>query len=163
MTGSLYLPGNPLQGSFDLRIAVNQLTVDDPKLRAAERSADFPPEVSRSARQGTRHNMLGAALLDAARYPDIVLRAEDLRPSPQGKPADVIADVLIETRGHAGSVAVPVHYDIRADRIVASGRFSLRQSSLGLTPFSAMAGALRVRDAMTVRFRLVASRREPRP
>jgi hypothetical protein len=84
ISGTLYLPGDPLKGSFDLRIAVARLTVDDPSLRAAERSADFPADVPQSARQGTRHNMLGAALLYAARYPQIRLRAVGLRPAPAG-------------------------------------------------------------------------------
>jgi len=39
----------------------------------------------------------------------------------------------------------------------ASGSFELRQSALGLTPYSLMLGALQVQDAMTVKFRLVAT------
>jgi len=158
ITGTLYLPDDPLQGSFDLRIAVDQLTVDDPTLRLAEHSANFPADVPQSARQGTRHNMLGTALLYAARYPQIVLRAEGLRPAPKGQPGDLIAEARIDVRGHARSIAVPVHYELRSDRLVATGRFSLRQSAVGLTPFSAMGGALRVRDVMRVRFQLVAKR-----
>lgn len=158
ITGTLYLPGDPLQGSFELRIAVDRLTVDDPSLRAAEHSADFPADVPQSARQGTRHNMLGAALLDAARYPQIRLRAASLRPAPQGEPGDLIAEALIDVRGHTRTIAVPVHYELRGNRLIASGRFSLRQSAVGLTPFSALGGALRVRDLMRVRFQLVAKR-----
>lgn len=156
ITGTLYLPRDRLDGSFDLRVAVNQLTVDDPALRAAEHSKDFPPDVRQSARQSTRHTMLGPAVLDAAEYPDVELRAGRLRPSPDGKPEDVIADVLTEVRGQSRSITVPVHYRIQADRIVVTGEFTLRQTAIGLAPFRAMAGALRVRDAMTVRFRLVA-------
>jgi hypothetical protein len=36
------------------------------------------------------------------------------------------------------------------------GEFALRQSELGLTPFSAMLGALQVQDEMHLTFRLVA-------
>lgn len=158
ITGTLHLPGDPLQGSFDLRIAVDQLTVDDPSLRAAEHSADFPADVPPSARQGTRHNMLGAALLDAARYPQIRLRAGGLRAAPAGGPGDLIAEALIDVRGHTHSIAVPVHYELRRDRLVATARFSLRQSAVGLAPYSALGGALRVRDLMRVRFQLVAKR-----
>jgi hypothetical protein len=158
VTGTLYLPGNPLQASFDLRIGVDDFTVDDPALRAAEHSRDFPPEVPPSARQGTRLNMLGTAVLYAARYPEIALRAAGLHRSSDGKPGDLMAEALMEVRGRSRSVAVPVHYRIQADRIVATGEFSLRQTALGLAPFSIMGGALQVRDVMTVRFRLVARR-----
>jgi YceI-like protein len=159
LTGTVYLPRDPLHASFDLRVAVTQLTVDDPALRAAEHSADFPADVPQSARQGTRHNMLGAALLDAAEFPDITLRAEGLRRASDGGPHDMLADVLVQTRGQARSITVPVRYDIEADEIVVTGKFPLRQTDLGLTPFSALGGALEVRDGMEVRLRLVARRR----
>lgn len=159
LTGTVYLPGDPLHASFDLRLAVTRLTVDDPALRAAEHSPDFPPDVPRSARQGTRHNMLGAALLDAAAFPNITLRAEGLRQSSDGRPHDMLADVLVQTRGRARSITVPVRYDIEGDEIVITGEFPLKQTDLGLTPFSALGGALQVRDGMEVRLRLVAVRR----
>jgi hypothetical protein len=159
VTGTIYLPRDPARAGFDLRIAVMQFTVDDPALRAAEHSPDFPPDVTRSARQGTRHNMLGAALLNAARYPDIALRSAGLRPSPDGKRDDRVAQVLVRLDGEWHSVTVPVRYEIRDDEIVATGEFPLRQTDLGLTPFSALGGALRVRDGMKVWLRLVARRR----
>jgi hypothetical protein len=159
LSGTVYLPRDPLRASFDLRIAVEQLTVDDPALRAAEHSVDFPPDVPLSARQGTRHNMLGAALLNAANYPDITLRAEGLRPSSDGKRADVVAEVLVQLAGQRHSIAVPMHYEIRTDEIVVTGEFPLKQTDLGLTPLRALGGALSVRDGMKVRLRLVASQR----
>jgi YceI-like domain len=158
VSGTVYLPRDPSSAGFDLHIAVNDLTVDDPALRAAEHSAEFPPDVPRSARRGTRHNMLGPALLDVAKYPDITLRSAGLRPSSDGRPGDIVAQVLVGLDGAVHSLAVPMHYEIRPGEIVASGEFPLKQTDLGLTPFSAMAGALRVRDGMTVRIRLVARR-----
>lgn len=158
ISGKLYVPGDPVQASFDLRIPVGQFTVDDPTMRAGEHSADFPAGVSQSAQQAVRHNMLTAAVLDAAQYPDIALRAEGLRHSSDGKPGDIIARVLIQLRGQSRSIAVPVHYDLRADEVVASGELPLEQTALGLTPFSTLGGALSVTNGMTVRFRLVARR-----
>jgi hypothetical protein len=156
LSGTIYLPHDPLRASFDLRLAVEQLTVDDPALRAAERSPDFPPDVPQSARQGTRHNMLGAALLNAASYPDITLRSAGLRPSPGGQRGAIVAQVLVQLDGAWHPIAVPLRYEIRGEEIVASAEFPLTQTSLGLTPFSALGGALRVRDGMQVSLRLVA-------
>jgi hypothetical protein len=156
LSGTIYLPRDPMRASFDLHIAVTQLTVDDPALRAAEHSADFPPDVAASARQGTRHNMLGAAQLNAARYPDIELRSARLRSSPDGKRADIVAQVLVRLGGEWHSVDVPMRYEIRGERITASGEFPLRQTDLGLTPFSALGGGLQVRDDMKVWLRLAA-------
>lgn len=158
LTGVVYVPADPLRASFDLRVPVKQLTVDDPALRAAEQSGDFPRDVPQSARQGTRHNMLSAALLDASDYPDIALQAKSLRPASDGKPHDAVAEVLLRVRGELHPISVPVHYDLQPHEIVVTGRFPLEQRALGLTPFSTLGGALQVKDAMTVRFRLVARR-----
>lgn len=159
LTGAVYLPHDPLHAGFDLRIAVNQFTVDDPALRAAERSTDFPPDVPQSAREGTRHNMLGAALLHAAKFPEITVRSAGLRPSPDGKRNGVVAEVLVQTAGEQHVIVVPLQYDIRTDEIVVTGTFPLKQTDLGLTPFSALGGSLRVRNGMKVRLRLVAKPR----
>jgi polyisoprenoid-binding protein YceI len=156
--GMIYVPHDPAQASFDLRIPVGRLTVDDPAMRAAEHSADFPADVSESAQQAVRHNMLTAPVLDSAQYPDIVMQAQGLQHSSDGKPGDIIARVLIRLRGESRSITVPVHYDLRANEVVASGEFPLEQTDLGLTPFSTLGGALSVRNGMTVRFRLVAKR-----
>ncbi len=158
LTGAVYLPRDPLRASFDVHIPVRQLTVDDPALRAAEHSGDFPPDVSPSARHGTRRHMLGATQLNAARFPDIRLRSESLRPSPDGKRGDIIAQVRVELAGESRSVSVPLHFRIRHDEIIATGEFPLEQTGLGLTPFSALDGALRVRNRMQVRVRLIAKR-----
>jgi len=156
VSGMIYLPRDPLRTGFDLRVSVKGFTVDDPASRAAEHSVDFPPDVPQGAQDATRHNMLSAALLNAATYPDVTLRAEGLRPSSDGKPGDAAAEVRVGVAGQSRSITVPIHYDIRADEIVVSGEFPLKQSDLGLTPFSAAGGALKVRDAMTVRLRLIA-------
>ena len=42
------------------------------------------------------------------------------------------------------------------DQIIVSGEFPLKQTDLGLTPFSALLGALQVVDEMKVRFHIVA-------
>ncbi|HUA24638.1 MAG TPA: YceI family protein [Steroidobacteraceae bacterium] len=156
LTGTIHVPRDPMRASLDLRFAVGQLTVDDPGLRAARHSADFPPDVTQSARRGTRHNMLGAALLNAAKFPEIALRSAGLRPSPDGKPADVVAQVLVQIEGEWHAVGVPLRYQIRGDEIVVTGAFPLKQTDLGLTPFSALGGGLQVSDGMQIRLRLVA-------
>ncbi|HEX4268244.1 MAG TPA: hypothetical protein VHY36_10175 [Steroidobacteraceae bacterium] len=162
LTGTIYLPRDPARTSFDLRLAVTQLTVDDPVLRAAEHSADFPPDVAPSARQATRHNMLSSVLLNAASYPDIALRSAGLRPSPDGRRDDIVVQVLVQLGGEWHSVAVPMRREIQGDEITVSGEFPLRQTELGLTPFTALGGGLRVKDGMKVWLRLVARRRSGR-
>jgi polyisoprenoid-binding protein YceI len=66
------------------------------------------------------------------------------------------ADVQVTIRGQTHSLSVPVTYSLENSRLIVSGELPIKQSDLGLTPFSAMLGALQVQDEMRVRFRIVA-------
>lgn len=158
LSGAVYVAPDLLQSSFEVHIPVATLTVDEASLRAAQSSSDFPPDVSASAQEGTRHNMLGPALLDAGHYPEIVLRALSLERVP-GSAADnntVVAHVQSTVRDQVRSFAVPVHWQLDQGTLELTGTLALRQSELGLTPFSAMLGALQVQDEMHVAFHIVA-------
>jgi polyisoprenoid-binding protein YceI len=156
--GTLYVPAELLASSFEVRVPVAELTVDEESLRAAEHSPDFPPQVPDSAREGTRRNMLGATLLDAEHYPQIELRALGLTsgaPAPDGTAA-VLARIEVTLKGQAHRISVPVSYSRSGGTVIASGSTALKQSELGLTPFSALLGALQVQDEMRLSFRIVA-------
>jgi polyisoprenoid-binding protein YceI len=157
LRGTIYVPPDVLASSFEVRFDVATLTVDEPALRAQQASPDFPPDVSESAKQGTRHNMLGEALLDAAHNPEIVLRAVRVEAAPGAAGADtVLAHVQSTVRGEVRTFVVPLRYRLGNGELTVSGEFPLKQSDLGLTPFSAMLGALQVQDEMRVSVRIVA-------
>jgi hypothetical protein len=141
--------------SFSLRVPVADFVVDDPDARAEE-GADFSREVAEDAKSGTQHNMLSAALLDADHFPAITLTSIAVMSTPaRGKLA---ARLTVNVAGHESTLVVPFTLETSADRISAFGTVVLRQSEMGLTPFSLMLGALRVQDEFTVKFKLVASR-----
>lgn len=155
LSGTIYVPAELLESSFAVRIPAAELTVDEPALREAA-GADFPPDVSESARAGTRRNMLSPALLDAAEFPDLMLEAERLEPAPSGRQGEVLAHVRSEVRGEVRSVTLPVRYELHGGELTVSADGPLTQSELGLTPFSALLGALAVQDEMQISLRLVA-------
>jgi polyisoprenoid-binding protein YceI len=155
--GTLYVPTDLARATVEVTFPVAELTVDEAPLRAKENEVDFPPDVPDSAKEGTRKNMLGPALLDAEHYPEIELRSTGLEAAPgQGNQAGLRANMQVTVRGHATTVVVPLHYEQHADEIIVSGDFPLKQSDLGLTPFSALLGALQVADELRIRFRIVA-------
>jgi YceI-like domain len=156
LAGTIYLPADPLGASFEVRVAVDALTVDEPQLRAQEPGGDFPPDVSDSARAGTRRNMLGPAVLDAADYPEVVLRALRLEPADAAAAGVLTARIDAQVRGQHRPIAVVVRYALAGDTLTVTGDTSLTQSELGLTPFTALMGALAVEDGMRISFRLVA-------
>jgi hypothetical protein len=159
LSGTIYVPAAILHSSFEVHVPVDTLTVDEAALRAQQPAAEFPADVSESAKEGTRRNMLGEALLDAQHYPEIVLRTLQLEPAPEGAAdsATVLAHVQSTVRGQLHTFTAPVRYRRSGDgTLEVSGEFPLRQSELGLIPFSAMLGALQVQDEMRVSFHIVA-------
>ncbi len=136
-----------------LRIPVALLTVDEPALRVAA-GADFAADVPDSAREGTRRNMLGEALLNAARFPGIELRSESIRAAGSGW----LLVARVEVAGHSSTIDVPLQVTRSDAVLVATGGLALRQSALGLQPFTVMMGALQVVDEMQVEFRIEAHR-----
>jgi hypothetical protein len=158
LSGTIYVPAEVMRTSFEAHVPVAAFTVDEPALREEEHSPDFPPDVPDGAREGTRRNMLGEALLDSGRNPQIVLRAVRLESGGEagGETRAVLARVQTTVRGELRTISVPVRYQLTAGTVIASGEAPLRQTDIGLTPFSALLGALQVQDEMRVRFRIVA-------
>jgi YceI-like domain len=159
LAGTFYLPDQPLQSSFELRFAVDGLTVDEASLRTALHSADFPPDVPDSARDGTRRNMLSAALLDGANHPHILLRAVALQEQAPPIAGGVLAHVLVSVRDSDHEITLPVRWRRTGSTLTVDADSQLRQSELGLRPFSALLGALQVQDEMQVNLHLVAHAR----
>jgi hypothetical protein len=173
LSGTFYVPADVSRASFELHVPVAQLTIDEPTLRAKE-GPDFPTDVPESAKEGTRHNMLGEALLNGAQYPEITLAGQHVGTFTSGTTSPGVAsagpgsstaaspgtalraDVQFTVRGQSHTLSVPVVYSLDGTQLVASGELSIKQSDLGLTPFSALLGALQVEDELHVRFHIVA-------
>lgn len=149
--GSVYVTDDLRQTRFDISFPVNDLTVDEPGLRE-QAGPDFPPNVPQSARDGTHANLLSEALLDGAHYPTIRLRATDILEAANGY--DMGVEVAFKDQARV--VRVPVAVERVDGALRASGEFPLRQSELGLKPFSAAMGTLLVLDDMLVRFSVTA-------
>jgi polyisoprenoid-binding protein YceI len=98
--------------------------------------------------------MLSEALLDGEQYPEIRLRATGIRSAGDGEHYD--AEVEVTIKGQTHLLRVPFTAKWQTDELRASGEFPLKQSELGLKPFSIAMGALVVLDQMQVRFRLTA-------
>lgn len=151
LEGDVYVAGDPTATRFDIRVPVNELTVDEPALRA-EAGPEFPPGVPQAARDGTRKNLLSDALLDGANYPVIRLRATDAVAVGEGFDLGVEISIKDQMR----QVRVPVTLERKPGALIARGEFPLKQSDLGLEPFSVAMGTLVVLDEMKIRFEISA-------
>jgi hypothetical protein len=137
--------------SFTLSIPVRQFSVDEPQSRREE-GEDFAEAVSDGAREGTLHNMLAAPLLNADSYPSIEIRSEQLQET-QGSLNAVMA---LSIAGYHANIEAPFLFGDMPGGLTVSTSFELRQTELGLTPSSLLAGALQVRDAMRIKLTLTA-------
>ncbi len=144
--------GSAATASFSLSIPAAGFVVDDAALRREE-GADFAEETSEDAKSGTLRNMLSPAVLDAAQFPAITVRSLAVTVAHGALEARLAVDVA----GHESTLAVPFTLDIAAGRLSARGSLTVRQSALGLAPFSVLLGALRVRDEMRVKFEFAAA------
>lgn len=139
----------PDVGRADVYVELDQLTVDEPELRA-QAKLDTHPTPEDIA--GTRRNMLGA--FDAARYPFAQVRIR----GAAAETGDALLDAAVSVHGATRTYAVPVQIVRSGDEFAATGALTLRQTDFGITPLAVLGGALQVQDAVEVRFSIRARR-----
>jgi hypothetical protein len=152
--------GSPASPAFFLSIPTAGFVVDEAAVRAQE-GADFSEEVGDDAKAGTLHNMLSPAVLDAQSHASITVQSISIEPAPGGaqiEPAARQATVRVSVAGHESTLVVPFTVDTAAGRLHAQAAFTVQQTALGLTPFTALLGALRVEDQVRVKLDLLATR-----
>lgn len=135
--------------AFRLEVPVAELTVDRAAWRAVE---GLEPDVPESAISATRQNMLGESQLDAASHPLIRLSSLAIT-GPEWQP-DVRFRVTIA--GETSVHTVPIALDRDDSELTATGALRTRFSELGLVPYSALGGGLRVADELRIRFQVEA-------
>lgn len=154
LSGVIELREPRTESGAEIALPLESLVVDDAGARA-EAGDDFASPVAEPDRAGTRRNLLGAAVLDAARQPVIQLSLEGLA----GGPEDYEARVRVGLRGEERVISAPVTMAVDGERMQVHARLRLRHADLGLVPFTAALGAIRVRDDIELDCRLEARRR----
>ena len=150
--GQVYIRPRLEDSGFELRFPVSSLVVDDPADRATA-GTEFSSVPSATDIEGTRENMLGADLLDAANYPEVVVTGSLVEST-----ATPELTLTIRIKDTTATRTVPVSLTLQEDELTVSGDFEMSHEELGLTPFSVMMGALRVSEEIRFRFRVIARR-----
>lgn len=151
LQGSIWVHPQLERSGCELQLPVAALIVDDPKERAAA-GGEYASPLDEDARAGTREHMLGDRQLDAAHYPLVLLRCTQLHDHAPG----AMLDLIVTLRGREAPLSVPLQWQRSGKLLQASGESSFSQSALGLEPYSALLGALRVGDEIHARFRILA-------
>lgn len=149
LTGIVRIGDSISASSFSLRVPADAFVVDEAQARLEE-GGDFPGDIPQEAKAGTRRNMLSAAVLNGVQFPDITVKSVALTGSLDA----VSADMEISAAGHSSKISAPLSLQGDARHVTAVGSMELRQTALGLTPYSLMGGALQVQDAMQLKFKI---------
>ena len=162
--GVVNLADSVAETQFSMEVPAAAFVVDDAQARSEE-GPDFAAAVPDDAKSGTLHNMLSTSLLDADEFPMITIKSIAIASAgAPGTPRSDLQDagavtftVAISVAGHESRLDVPVTLHRDSDNLSAVGAVELRQTALGLTPYSLMLGALQVQDAIRIKFNIVAS------
>jgi polyisoprenoid-binding protein YceI len=149
-TGNVVVDADdPARSRFELEIPVATLVVDDPELRArfGDEFASVPSDADKA---GTKSNMLGDALLNAEMFPVVRLRGGELMGAGDAQTAAIEIDIV----GNSFRFRVPVAVTFTDGALEAAGEFALGHAELGLTPFSALGGAMQVGETIEFSYRI---------
>jgi hypothetical protein len=151
--GSVNLAETAGPSRFRLDVPVAAFVVDDAQARREE-GVEFAADVPEEAKSGTLRNMLSASVLDGDEFPMITVNGVVDSAADSGT---LSASVAISVAGHESTIDVPFTLQSDSGQLSAAGSLELRQSGLGLTPYSLMLGALQVQDTMAIKFEIVAT------
>ncbi|RLA26882.1 MAG: hypothetical protein DRQ63_07210 [Gammaproteobacteria bacterium] len=153
ISGTVEVAPDPLDSTFMLEIIVADLGVDNADTRALE-GEDFEGEVPQKDIDGTRANMLGEKLLHGEQFPVIQIQSRAIEGSMTD--ANIVTTVIVKGLEH--TVTFPASIELTDDSFVASGQLEIMHGELGLSPFTAMGGALSVRDLLVLKYELSGAR-----
>ena len=152
-TGTIHLQPKG-QSRVELDIPADRLIVDDAAIRRQE-GEDFASEPSKDDREGTRTNMLGNALLNARQFPTIKVTGTS---GPVDAKNSAMLELSVQLVGQEIKLTIPSTLKLEGDQLEASGAVELSHRQLGLKPFSALLGSLRVAEQMKFKYRIRASK-----
>jgi len=153
--GFVYLPNDLAHARADLFVPVDSFVVDDPAVRAAA-GPDFATQPSASDIAGTREHMLGSSLLDAADHPFIRVHVAPLH---MGEPTARVT-LTLEVCGKTATLPVDAEWHRNGRELTIGAKFSIDHAALGLEPYTALGGAMRVGDPIDIALTLVAAARD---
>jgi hypothetical protein len=118
----------------------------DLEARVLASSIEPPADIASSDREKMRDNLLGPEVLDAGRFPALVLRGRY-----EGSLAGGTLAGRLDVRGTPRSITLPIAVARSGGVLVATGTWEGRLTELGVPPFRALFGAIRLGDWIRLR------------
>ena len=132
------------EGSLDAKTGQLRLSVDSRQLRLLD------PQLSPDKRQQIQERMLGPEVLDSSRFSEITFESIHVEHGQQGT-------VVVDGRLSLHGVTKPVSMIAHAENGRYTGKFTLKQSTFGITPVSISGGTVKVKDELAIEFDIATS------
>jgi polyisoprenoid-binding protein YceI len=146
-----YDPARPEASTIVVEVRTASLRVDDP---AARRRLGVEGDLSESQRADVGKAMGAPDQLDVARYPTIRFVATRVVAEGQGR---LRVTGRLTLRGVTQEVTFPATVALESGALRARATVTFLQSSFGYRPYSALLGAIRNKDEVTLHVDLVAT------
>ena len=151
-----FASGRGLLGARDkigeLVIDLTSFAADDPEAR---RYVGLEENVSERERRNVTHTMLGPNVLDTAQYLTATFTVTSITPLDKQRPGEP-GNYQVEGKLDFHGVSGPIRFQAKAERTEMKeafrvrGQFLLVQTRYGITPYSALFGAVKVKDELRV-------------
>lgn len=148
---------------FSGDVQVNAAKMEDSAVSFTAESAALrviDPGESEKDRSEVQANMLGAEVLDVARYPQIEFSSTAVKVSSSaGGKFEVQVVGTLTLHGTQKPITLPAKVQIAGDgTFICDTEVSFLQSDFGITPYNPTRGAVKVKDKLTLVFHIVAER-----
>ena len=140
-----------------VNVDTSGLTLDESSARVA---LGLSPRTPESDRQEATDNMRGRSQLDIARFPQMRFESTSIVPNADGT---YRVTGRLSIHGVSQTVSFPATVKVEGNQLVAQGSFRFKQSAFGYEPYSAVMGAIRVRDEAQMVLKLVGVARPVAP
>jgi polyisoprenoid-binding protein YceI len=138
-SGRVSVPdAGPAQGSLEFEVETKSLTV-----------LDKVSEKDRKEIMNSMHN----TVLETAKFPKITFRSVGVS-NFNGSSLTVQGDLTLH--GVTKRLAVPVTIAATPQLLRATGKVTIKQTDFGITPYSAAAGSIKVKNEVVISFNVVA-------
>jgi len=153
MESAFFLPKDMLaeEARLDIVFQAMDIEVDPMPLREEIGGSFAGTGMTPEGAQGTRDNMLGEKVLDAGRFSTIGFRTRRV----VGELPKLVLDTVITLHGLEHQTLIPATAQVQEDRLTLEGAFVIEQTNFGIEPFSALGGALYIKNPIMIEFDLV--------
>jgi polyisoprenoid-binding protein YceI len=136
-------PDQPKKSSVFIKIQSPSLKVLDPK-------------VSVSDREKIKKSMDSDEVLDVKKYPTIKFLSSAVKVVKRGKEIQLKVTGTLYLHGKKKKITIPIAITFpKSGQLVAVGKYTLTQTDFGITPYSAYLGAVKVKDKIDIKFKIV--------